>query len=321
MPKPLPADTWNNLFYPPPGYRYFENSDRFDFEPGAQDFSWRNAWWLADAALLAYVKNWDAVKAILTADARFDDVKAIGANAAKSTKGFFASRLGSSPFAVVAFRGTDRDDPRNAATDADTLPKSNGYTVHRGFSLALDQVWDSEVRPALADFIGAHPGAAVYFTGHSLGAALATISVPRFEGGTCGLYTIGSPRVGDDRFVRAVLQKTTQVVRFVNSQDIVTLIPPEVPLEHYYRHVGLEKYIDRTGVIHDQPSEFDKAIDVSKGIVDHDGIAALSAIGHPAEYLSRARQVGPLVDPPPYIIGNHTPARYAIHIWNYYSRI
>jgi hypothetical protein len=44
MPKPLPADTWNNLFYPPSDYRYFENSNQFDFEPGAHDFSWKNAW-------------------------------------------------------------------------------------------------------------------------------------------------------------------------------------------------------------------------------------------------------------------------------------
>jgi triacylglycerol lipase len=319
MPKPLPADTWNNLFYPPSDYRYFENSDRFDFEPGTQDFSWRNAWWLADAALLSYVKNWDDVRAILTGT-RFDHVKSIGADAAKSTKGFFASRSGPSPFAVVAFRGTDRDDPRNAATDADTLTESrDGYIVHRGFSLALDQVWNDEVKPVLADFITSHPGAPVYFTGHSLGAALATIAVTRFAGGAWALYTVGSPRVGDDRFVRAVLQKTRQVVRFVNSQDIVTLIPPEFALEHYYRHVGLEKYIDRTGVIHDHPSEFDKGIDVGKGIVAHDGIAALTAIGHPDQFLSRALQSGPLVDPPPYIIGNHTPARYAIRIWNFYS--
>src|ERR1700682_5639203 len=101
MPKPLPADTWSNLFYPPSDYRYFENSDQFEFEPGAQDFSWKNAWWLADAALLAYVKKWDIVKAILTTGSRFDNVKAIGADAAKSTKGFVASRSRPSPLAVV----------------------------------------------------------------------------------------------------------------------------------------------------------------------------------------------------------------------------
>jgi hypothetical protein len=319
MPKPLPADTWNNLFYPPPDYLYFENSDQFDFEPGAQGFSWKNAWWLADAALLAYVKDWNAVTTALTR-ARFDDVKAMGADPSKSTKGFFATRSGAAPFAILAFRGTDRDDPRNALTDADTFPEErDGYIVHRGFGLALDQVWDQEVEPALVDFENTHPGAPVYFTGHSLGAALATISVTRFGGGACALYTVGSPRVGDDRFVTAVSRKTGQVFRFVNSQDIVTQIPPEILLKNYFRHVKLEKYIDRNGAIHDQMSDFDKGMDVAQGIIAHDGAAAITAIGHPAQYLSQARNTVPLVNPPPYIVGNHTPARYAIRIWNYYS--
>ncbi len=64
--------------------------------------------------------------------------------------------------------------------------------------------------PALEAFLGSHPGAPVYFTGHSLGAALATISVTRFQGAAGALYT-AAPRVGDDRFVRAVLQKTMKV--------------------------------------------------------------------------------------------------------------
>jgi hypothetical protein len=319
VPKPLPADTWNNLFYPPRGYSYFENSDRFDFEPDAPAFSWKNAWWLADAALLAYVKDWPAVKDILT-KARFDDTKQVGPDPVLSTKGFFASRAGAAPFAIVAFRGTDKDDPRNAATDADTVPAArDGYIVHQGFGKAFDQVWATEVEGMLADFMRAHPGACVYFTGHSLGAALATIAVTKFAGANCALYTAGSPRVGDDRFARAVLQKTKRVFRFVNSQDIVTQIPPEVPLEHYFRHLGLEKYIDRNGAIQDNPSEFGRALDVTRGVIAHDGEAVLESIAHPDEYLQKVKQTLPLVDPPPYLVGNHTPARYAIRIWNFYS--
>jgi triacylglycerol lipase len=319
MKKPLPADTWNNLFYPPPGYSYFENSDRFDFEPGATDFSWKNAWWLADASLLAYVKDWTKVTGNLTR-ARFDDVRQIGPDPAKSTKGFFASRSGPSPFAVIAFRGTDKDDKRSAETDLDTIPVSrDGYVVHKGFALALDQVWESEVEGMLSDFLRPHPGAPVYFTGHSLGAALAAISVTRFAGANCPLYTIGSPRAGDDRFVRAVLERAKLVFRFVNSQDIVTQIPPEIPLEHYFRHMGLEKYIDRNGAIHDHPSELIRAYDVVRGALAHDGDAVLSEIVHPLKYLEEVVLTGPYVDPPPYIVGNHTPARYSIRIWNFYS--
>jgi triacylglycerol lipase len=320
MPKPMPADTWNNLFYPPPDYQYFEDSDQFAFESSADGFSWRNAWWLAEAALLSYVKDWDFAKGVLTR-AGFSDAEAIGPSAAKSTKGFFASRSGPAPFAIAAFRGTDRDDVRNAATDADAVPiERDGYTVHRGFATALDQVWDDEVKPLLAQFLTSDPGAPVYFTGHSLGAALATLGVARYTG-KCGLYTIGSPRVGDDRFARVVLQKTQSVFRFVNGQDVVTQVPPEIPLQHYYRHVGLEKYIDRNGTILDNPSELDKGFDVIQGIIAHDGAAALNSVGHPGVYLSRLLQTLPLVDPPPHIVGNHSPSRYPIHIWNHYSRL
>jgi hypothetical protein len=205
MRKPLPADTWDNLFYPPPDYRYFENCAQHDFEPNAPEYSWVNAWWLADAALLAYVKDWNAVVEFLLA-ARFDEkVTQIGRDPAKSTKGFFASRSGPTPFAILAFRGTDKDDLRNLLTDLDTVPESvDRYIVHKGFAHALDQVWEGEVTPAINGFLHLHPGAPVYFTGHSLGAALATISVARFNGTNCALYTIGSPRVGDDQFVRAV---------------------------------------------------------------------------------------------------------------------
>jgi triacylglycerol lipase len=321
MPKPLPGDTWDNLYYPPPNYRYFENCDRFDFEPGAPDFSWKNAWWLAEASLLAYVKKktWDGVKVILAA-ARFDDARQIGADPAKSTKGFIAWRSGPAPFAVVAFRGTDKDDRRTFDTDIDTLPESrDGYVVHRGFVRALDQVWDAEVAPLLAAFLGSYPGAPVYFTGHSLGAALATISVTRFQGAACALYTFGSPRVGDDRFVRAVLRKTTHVFRFVNCQDIVTQVPPEFALQPYYRHVGAERYINRAGTILDHPSDVEKWLDATPGVMAHDGIAAAGSIANPAKFVSLAAEIGAVPDPPPYLLGNHTPARYAIRIWNYYS--
>jgi hypothetical protein len=321
MPKQFPADTWSNLFYPPANYQYFENADQFDFEPDAAGFSWHNAWWLADAALLAYVKDWNLAKASLDR-ARLGDSQQVGPNPSTSTKGFFAWRSGPVAFAILAFRGTDKDDPRNTKSDEDTIPiERDGYVVHQGFALALDQVWD-EVKLMLDDFRRRFPDAPVYFTGHSLGAALATLAVARFEGNTCALYTFGSPRVGDDRFIGAVLQKAKMVFRFVNSQDIVTQIPPQVPLQHYFRHVGAEKYIDRKGVVRDDPSKFLKFTDMAHGIIAHDGLAALKEIGHPADFFSRIRKTEPwVVDPPPYIVGNHTPARYSIRIWNYYSGI
>jgi triacylglycerol lipase len=318
LPRALPNDTWNNLYYPPPDYEYFIGAAQSDFEPEAIDFSKNNACWLADAALLAYVKDWNVVTRALR-QAKFDDFQAIGTDPGVSTKGFIAKRLAPTPFLIVAFRGTDRDDPRNLATDESVGPSEcDGCMVHTGFRTALDQVWTTEVDVTLRRFVETCPQGWVYFTGHSLGAALATIAVTRFQGANCALYTIGSPRVGDDRFCRKVASRTKQVFRFVNCQDIVTLIPLEVPMAHYFHHVGVEKYIDRKGQIHDHPSELVRGLDAAQGIMEHDGLAALAAVTHPKEYLSSALRNRALGDPPPYLLGNHTPSRYATILWGRY---
>jgi pimeloyl-ACP methyl ester carboxylesterase len=77
-------------------------------------------------------------------------------------------------------------------------------------------------------------------TGHSLGAAMATLAASVFPG--CRLVTFGSPRVGDAEFVSASL--AAQVERYVDCSDVVTAVPPEV-LE--YVHLGQMRYIDRDG--------------------------------------------------------------------------
>ena len=99
--------------------------------------------------------------------------------------------------------------------------------------------------------------------------------------------------------------------------------------------MGLEKYIDHQGRIMDQPSTFAIWEDFCKGLTGHahsiaSGLAGLFANLHPTKLLEkldpitlRKQMLGlarePLLDPPPYAVGNHTPARYAVHIWNFYS--
>ena len=72
---------------------------------------------------------------------------------------------------VVTFRGTDGDDPTDVADDVDALPVrwDGGGKVHSGFAKAL-----ADVRAGLAQALHSIPGRVV-FTGHSLGAALATL--------------------------------------------------------------------------------------------------------------------------------------------------
>ena len=144
----------------------------------------------------------------------------------------FVAMSNDQKLAAVAFRGTDKDDPSDVAGDGDALKVAweRGGKVHEGFARLL-----AEVRPALEKALSSITGR-MLFTGHSLGAALATllagIKTPD------ALYTFGSPLVGDPDFV-ATLSKVKNF-RYVDCCDIVTRIPPE---ELGYAHLGQPYYI------------------------------------------------------------------------------
>ena len=146
--------------------------------------------------------------------------------------------------AVAAFRGTDKDDPTDLADDLDALPVAwdRGGKVHDGFARALAEVRVS-VEQALQSI-----QCRVLFTGHSLGAALATLmaSVKTPD----ALYTFGSPLVGDSDFV-ATLQNV-QNYRYVDCCDIVTRVPPEA---FGYRHLGKPHYIAQDRSIRFDPGD------------------------------------------------------------------
>ena len=88
----------------------------------------------------------------------------------------------------------------------------------------------------------------VFVTGHSLGGAMATICCSRledeFNDELClFLYTYGSPRVGDKKFVDGLC---VPHVRFQNNNDVVCKIPFWVM---GYRHHGDLQYINYYGNI------------------------------------------------------------------------
>ena len=171
----------------------------------------------------------------------------------------FLSRAGTQAFVaadrcsiLVAFRGTE-PMAEDWLTDLD-FPKVRGPRglVHGGFQDALNVIW-SDLAETLRTFRTAGQG--LWLTGHSLGAALATLAAARLEFETrvetSGLYTFGSPRVGDGQFRRfAESRFGRRNFRFANYRDLVTRVPFEWM---GYEHVGQVRYFDAGGMLHEDP--------------------------------------------------------------------
>jgi pimeloyl-ACP methyl ester carboxylesterase len=161
-----------------------------------------------------------------------------------------------------------------------------GGKVHRGFRKALDEVWE-ELHAYLAQL--KRGGRRIWMTGHSLGAALATLAAD-LHGEVQGLYTFGSPRVGNARFKECY--SVRRAYRFVNGSDIVAQLPPP----GFYAHVGEPQFIDREGNIRPRPDE---------GAGDEETASAENKdVSNGSDWVP-----GPVLD--------HVPLRYAIRIWNH----
>ncbi|MCM3748334.1 lipase family protein [Paenibacillus pasadenensis] len=162
-----------------------------------------------------------------------------------------------SPHSVVAaFRGTV--SPSDWMTDfmADQtefdLVKDGGFT-HRGFTALY-----KSLRPQLMRLIEQTSARKPLFvTGHSLGAALATLASIDLAANVRGrapiIYTFGSPRVGNGGFARTFGKYVPRSFRLANSQDLVAHLPPLIfkdprtEVIYYYSHVSELYELDFNG--------------------------------------------------------------------------
>ena len=171
--------------------------------------------------------------------------------------------------ALVAFRGTQPDEIRTIATDikAHQVPwTETGGRVHAGFAGAA-----RVMLPAVHDWLASGPGAgraALVLTGHSLGAAIATLAATVLA--PTLLVTIGSPRVGDAEFMRAL--DDVPMLRVVDGCDVVTQLPPALAL---YAHAGPATYIpceEGAEIVTDPAATFVEADRIkarARYVVDH----------------------------------------------------
>ena len=214
----------------------------FSFVPNTTKYQPANALSLGRAASLAYEG-----KQKITKEAGawgFDKVQYFDRN---GTQAFVA---GNEEMIVVAFRGTQPDKLQDWVSDADfKLVTGPMGQVHEGFYRALRQVW-RELRKTIDKF--QDRGQSLWMTGHSLGAALATLAVAILRADdkpVHGLYTFGQPRCGDRSFEQSFnADFKPRCFRFVNNNDIVTRVPLRAM---NYSHVGTFLYFNKDGDLTD----------------------------------------------------------------------
>ena len=144
--------------------------------------------------------------------------------------------------AVVIFRGTEPNQWSDVKADLKTFKKMGMYKdgyVHGGFQGEIDKVGDE-----LDTHLSVLEDRKIHVTGHSLGAAMATICAKRlseeYENIHC-LYTFGSPRVGNRKWCKSHKVKH---YRFQNNNDMVSKVPFWMM---GFRHHGTNVYMNYKG--------------------------------------------------------------------------
>jgi triacylglycerol lipase len=140
----------------------------------------------------------------------------------------------------VTFSGSDPAKPEDWITDFEAMPSPDD--LHSGFAKAVETVWPA-IQTALANRTA--PTQPVFFTGHSLGGALAILAAflaasrepLKRDLEQIVVYTFGSPRNGGAKFFSDYPPRLGDATfRFIHGTDIVPTVP--FTLLHVYRHVG-----------------------------------------------------------------------------------
>ncbi len=205
-------------------------------------YSDRMAWILSSMSHLAYDRFEDNLKAreLFIAKLEGGGFKLIDTfNSSETDTQAFLAR--SRDYAVLAFRGTEVTKKQDVVTDvrATQISVLEGR-VHSGFRTAYESVRENIEKSLLQ--LDEIP---LYITGHSLGAALATVATQELENKSAfrdriaACYTFGSPRVGNSQYDKGF---KAPIYRMVNTTDIVTVIPL---LAMGYIHIGDIRFLGR----------------------------------------------------------------------------
>lgn len=291
---------------------FFQHASDFPFRHDLSRYSEVNAWWLAEAAGLAYL-NEEKIKQRVRESLGDAYKVTFFQNQGTHTQGFL---LSNHTFAILSLRGTEvalkADFPtriENAAgmlhdimTDLDVIQErwDGPGGVHGGFKKAFYSVYP-QIRQAL-DHVSP---TSIWVTGHSLGgglAALAAETLHREDYPVRAMYTIGSARPGNPRFA---LRFPVPAYRFVHGRDIITLLSPDILFTQDYTPVGEMIYINEEGHIRSMGRHERHLLPFLAQELDLDLGAFLSGGWRGAANANILR-----------LITQHSPIHYRNHLWN-----
>ncbi|MCB9877265.1 MAG: lipase family protein [Planctomycetes bacterium] len=203
------SSDWSDLLTPGAADDWFASADA---APSLiVDARWQpgTAWWLAELSRLVYRDG------ELTAPLAAAGFALLHECAVDGTRTVLLRCTRGADCAALVCRGTA--SLRDWLVNVRAVRRSwrGPGRVHYGFRRALLRVWDQLEGPL------ATAPRELFFTGHSLGGALATLAAtlhaPR------ATYTFGAPMVGDRAFVDAL---PPGLHRVVNGRDLVPTLPP-----------------------------------------------------------------------------------------------
>ena len=223
--------SWDGVFNPGKADDFFQ-SGCMPFVAGKGDFFATNGWWLAEISRLMYLRGGRNCDTGREQAARNRFLHRVGLEESWYYNGrliqcaIIRSLPGrGEPFGVLVFRGTRRGLSNWwFLLDFLLADWSAGGRVHRGFKRVLLDAWE-HISLELESI-----SAPIFFTGHSLGGALAVLAATLAS--PVAVYTFGCPRFVDPGFIAAT--NHLKIYRVVNPTDIVASIPP-LP---GFKHVG-----------------------------------------------------------------------------------
>lgn len=139
----------------------------------------------------------------------------------------------------ITYRGSESttDFLRDATAIRSKSDRYGGGQFHKGFRDQTDALFQ-DISSHVKATMKANPDLPVYFTGHSLGGAVARMAVSRVltdiergdsKGQIGGVYTFGGPAIGDETFERQWSKRFAEhggtYVRVRNEEDPVPLLP------------------------------------------------------------------------------------------------